>query len=156
MFDLSFKHYPLLHHTYKYSNFAFEFLHVSSVLSMLLDYHFDNHYFRYHEQELYYASKRPFSPSLASMASGRTCVSSIFPTQRQAYLTDPYGKHCFELLHAQIPKNSKWDRQSRSQIVLTLRFLPKQKAIRSYYVLIFCSQRFMASQPRPPSPFNHR
>lgn len=46
---------------------------------------------RYHEQELYYASKRPFSPSLASMASGRTCVSSIFPTQRQAYLTDPYG-----------------------------------------------------------------
>lgn len=48
-------------------------------------------FIRYHEQELYYASKRPFSPSLSSMATGRACSTSMFPTQRQSYLTDPYG-----------------------------------------------------------------
>ena len=48
-------------------------------------------FYRYHDQELYYASKRPYSPSLASMATGRSCATSMFPAQRQGYLTDPYG-----------------------------------------------------------------
>eukprot|EP00112_Aurelia_sp_Birch-Aquarium-sp1_P010928 Seg231.6 transcript_id=Seg231.6/GoldUCD/mRNA.D3Y31 product="T-box transcription factor TBX5" protein_id=Seg231.6/GoldUCD/D3Y31 len=46
---------------------------------------------RYHEQEMYYTTKRPYSPSLAAMSPGRTCPTSMFPPQRQAYITDPYG-----------------------------------------------------------------
>eukprot|EP00794_Sanderia_malayensis_P013850 gene13850-15298_t len=44
---------------------------------------------RYHEQEMYIASKRPYSP-LASMTGGRTCGPAMYPTQRPLYITDPY------------------------------------------------------------------
>jgi len=50
---------------------------------------------RHVEQDFYYSSKRPYSPTLASfppMTTGRSCTTSMYPPQRQPYFSgDPYS-----------------------------------------------------------------